>query len=316
MIKEEIHGTKKVFSQYCFHHPLNLVWRILTNSTLISFLQPNLQNFTDYYIAYQTQSIRYQIGSKFKVQIGEQLVLFIEIDDIIETDYFCQIKWKGSIDNILLLRFHCLFNFISVEENQTLFICNYFINYYSKESAQLLQFDEEKNRHKYYMYISNFITTKQYLTFNIEAITIKGIFSFVKKIVSSTRIIFELVGDIKYSSDKELKEGTHFLIQMNKIKNLSMDVVASIKIIVMRATKSTVKFKCSVKDKTNSLPNRLVTFDMYKNDNDNIMIIYTHKFDRPIEGSTLQVFTTIKKYLLDKLSKIIQTNYSKHHALL
>ena len=46
MIKEEIHGTKKVFSQYCFHHPLNLVWRILTNSTLISFLQPNLQNFT------------------------------------------------------------------------------------------------------------------------------------------------------------------------------------------------------------------------------------------------------------------------------
>ena len=166
------------------------------------------------------------------------------------------------------------------------------------------------------MYISNFITTKQYLTFNIEAITIKGIFSFVKKIVSSTRIIFELVGDIKYSSDKELKEGTHFLIQMNKVKNLSMDVVALIKIIVMRATKSTVKFKCSVKDKTNSLPNRLVTFDMYKNDNDNIMIIYTHKFDRPIEGSTLQVFTTIKKYLLDKLSKIIQTNYSKHHALL
>lgn len=99
MIKEEIHGTKKVFSQYCFHHPLNLVWRILTNSTLISFLQPNLQNFTDYYIAYQTQSIRYQIGSKFKVQIGEQLVLFIEIDDIIEKTIF--VKLNGKVQSII-----------------------------------------------------------------------------------------------------------------------------------------------------------------------------------------------------------------------
>ena len=122
MIKEEIQGTKKVFSQYCFHHPLSLVWQILTNSSLISFLQPNIQNFTDYYIAYQTHSIRYEIGSKFKVQLGEQLILDIEIDNIIETDYFCQIQWKGSINNILLLRFHCLFDFHSIEENQTLFI--------------------------------------------------------------------------------------------------------------------------------------------------------------------------------------------------
>lgn len=52
-----------------------------------------------------------------------------------------------------------------------------------------------------------------------------------KLIVSSTRTIFELVGDIKYSSDKEIKEGTNFIIEMNKVENLSKNVIASVKII-------------------------------------------------------------------------------------
>ena len=102
-----------------------------------------------------------------------------------------------------------------------------------------------------------------------------------KLIVSSTRTIFELVGDIKYSSDKEIKEGTNFIIEMNKVENLSKNVIASVKIIEITELKNTVKFKCFVKDKTKSLPNRIVTFDIYKNDNDNITIIYIHKFDRP-----------------------------------
>ena len=134
-----------------------------------------------------------------------------------------------------------------------------------------------------------------------------------KLIVSSTRTIFELVGDIKYSSDKEIKEGTNFIIEMNKVENLSKNVIASVKIIEITELKNTVKFKCFVKDKTKSLPNRIVTFDIYKNDNDNITIIYIHKFDRPVEGRTLQVFRTIKKFLLDQLAMIIETNYYKHH---
>ena len=66
-----------------------------------------------------------------------------------------------------------------------------------------------------------------------------------------------------------------------------------------------------MKDITKSLPNRIVTFDIYKNDNHNITIIYIHKFDRPVEGRTLQVFRTIKKFLLDQLAMIIETNYYK-----
>ena len=311
MLKEALPRTKKVFSQYCFSHPLTLVWQILTNSSLISFLQPKNQNFQNFNISYQPHSIHYEIGSKFQVQLCLQIYLNIEIENIIETDYFCQIKWKGSINNILLLHFHCMFEFYSIEENKTLFLCRYLIKYLNKESSQLLQFNEENNRHKYYLYISKFITTKQYLLFNIEEITVKGLFSFVKKIVSSTRTVFELIGDIKYSSDREIKEGTNFIIEINKIENLAKNVVASVKIIQIAEMKNTVRFKCFVKDITKSLPNRIVTFDIYKNDNHNITIIYIHKFDRPVEGRTLQVFRTIKKFLLDQLAMIIETNYYK-----
>ena len=170
---------------------------------------------------------------------------------------------------------------------------------------------QRREQHKYYLYISKFITTKQYLLFNIEEITVKGFFSFVKKIVSSTRTVFELIGDIKYSSDREIKEGTNFIIEINKIENLAKNVVASVKIIQIAEMKNTVRFKCFVKDITKSLPNRIVTFDIYKNDNHNITIIYIHKFDRPVEGRTLQVFRTIKKFLLDQLAMIIETNYYK-----
>ena len=145
MLKEALPRTKKVFSQYCFSQPLTLVWQILTNSSLISFLQPKIQNFKNFNISYHPHSIHYEIGSKFQVQLCLQIYLNIEIENIIETDYFCQIKWKGSINNILLLHFHCMFEFYSIEENKTLFLCRYLIKYLNKESSQLLQFNEENN---------------------------------------------------------------------------------------------------------------------------------------------------------------------------
>ena len=116
MIKNQIVGSKRMIYQYCFSHPLGLVWKILTNPSLISILQPNFHNFKNYQLSYQSDSLEYQVGSRFEVKLGGSCLLIVEIDNIIETEYFCQIRWKGTIPNFLLLSFTCLSSFHYLEE--------------------------------------------------------------------------------------------------------------------------------------------------------------------------------------------------------
>lgn len=315
MIKNQIVGSKRMIYQYCFSHPLGLVWKILTNPSLISILQPNFHNFKNYQLSYQSDSLEYQVGSRFEVKLGGSCLLNVEIDNIIETEYFCQIRWKGTIPNFLLLSFTCLFSFHYLEEYKTMFVSNYNITYHNPESAQLILFDENKKRYMYYMYINNFISTKEYLTMQIETINIKGHFAFARKIMNNVKIIFELIGEMKYCSGDITKEGAVFIFILHKLNPLTKEMILIIKIDQIKIENRYMKLKLTLSDKKNILPKRTITIEVNKNKNNNMLFVFAHKFVRPINEEQINALSVIKKNVLKKLAKIIELNYNKNNTL-
>ena len=196
-----------------------------------------------------------------------------------------------------------------------MFVSNYNITYHNPESAQLLLFDENKKRYMYYMYINNFISTKEYLTMQIETINIKGHFAFARKIMNNVKIIFELIGEMKYCSGDITKEGAVFIFILHKLNPLTKEMILIIKIDQIKIENRYMKLKLTLSDKKNILPKRTITIEVNKNKNNNMLFVFAHKFVRPINEEQINALSVIKKNVLKKLGKIIELNYNKNNTL-
>lgn len=195
--KEKKIFTNKYISTFIFDAPLEIVWNILKNPSLIHNFNSNEIYFGKNNYSSQTLKFSYEIGTKFNLFFNSSQFIY-HIENIIETDYFNQIHWICYQNNNFLPPVKCIFTLYYYNE-KTLFTSEY---YFPKYYNYLRLKEDEKNRQKYYNSIQKYIINYDYLKYFILSLDIEGDFNIACLLFDNIKTISNINCDVvKYNSN-------------------------------------------------------------------------------------------------------------------
>ena len=212
-------------SQFIFNAPIGILWNIIKDPTHIQNFNKgnNFLNLND--ISINNNIITsYEIGTIFQNCYNNSSHFIYEIENIIETDYFCEIIWKCSLINNTLNLPHikCIFD-LYYNENKTIFTAKYiFPKYYNKKFF----LEQEKKRQKYYNCIQRFIVNNDYLKYFNISIYINGNYNKVCILLYDIKLITSLYSEIiSYNSNLFIKNNELIIRIKNKHCNNGNEVI-------------------------------------------------------------------------------------------
>jgi hypothetical protein len=228
--KKSMPKNNLYLSQFIFNAPIGILWNIIKDPTHIQNFNKgnNFLNLND--ISINNNIITsYEIGTIFQNCYNKSSHFIYEIENIIETDYFCEIIWKCSLINNTLNLPHikCIFD-LYYNENKTIFTAKYiFPKYYNKKFL----LEQEKKRQKYYNSIEKVIKNDEYLKNFILSITIKGDFYKAYRLLYDIKLMTSLYSDIlKYNSNLFEKNNELIIKIKNKKFYNGKDVIVKYKV--------------------------------------------------------------------------------------
>ena len=229
-INKSISKENFYLSFFFFDAPIGIVWNIIKDPTLIQILNKGY-NFTNINNILINKNIitSYEIGTKFQNYFDKSSHFIYEIENIIETDYFCKIIWKCSLINnpLNLPEIKCIFD-LYYNENKTIFTALYIIpKYYNK----IFLINQEKKRQKYYTFIERYIVNNDYLKYFNLSININGDYNKACILLYDIKLITSLYSEIiSYNSNFFIKNNE--LIIRIRNKNFNNGKQITVKYIV------------------------------------------------------------------------------------
>ena len=223
--KKSMPKNNLYLSQFIFNAPIGILWNIIKDPTHIQNFNKgnNFLNLND--ISINNNIITsYEIGTIFQNCYNKSSHFIYEIENIIETDYFCEIIWKCSLINNTLNLPHikCIFD-LYYNENKTIFTAKYiFPKYYNKKFL----LEQEKKRQKYYNCIQRFIVNNDYLKYFNLSININGDYNKACILLYDIKLITSLYSEIiSYNSNFFIKNNELIIRIKNKHCNNGNEVI-------------------------------------------------------------------------------------------
>ena len=193
---------KKIFSNryistFIFDAPLEEVWNILKNPSLLHNFNSSQKYFGNTNFSSETLKFSYEIGMKFNLFYNSSQFIYY-IEKIIETDYFYRIDWICYQNNDFLPPVKCIFT-LFYNNNKTLFMSEY---YFPKDYNHLFLKIDEKYRQKYYNSIEKYIMNNDNLKYFILSLDIEGDFNIACLLFDNIKTISNINCDVvKYNSN-------------------------------------------------------------------------------------------------------------------
>ena len=285
-------------STFIFNSPLNILWDIIKDPTLIQVfnrVKNPLNNVTNN--SSQSLQLSYEIGISFNNFFDLSSQFLYKIQYIIETDYYCEIIWDCTLINntFNLPSIRSIFR-LFYNNDKTAFISEYYFpKYYNKRFF----LEEEKKRQKYYNSIEKVIRSDEYLKNFILSINIKGDFYKAFKLLYDIKLMTSLYSDIiKYNSNLFEKNNELIIKIKNKKFYNGKDVIVKYKVgqLIKNENITRILFELFM-NSMNSTGKIIVGVEKSKLNSFNLFIFVNFfQISNPIENYFWK--STTKKFLL------------------
>ena len=284
-------------STFIFNSPLNILWEIIKDPTLIQVFNRVKNPLNNIINISQSLQLSYEIGISFNNFFDLSSQFLYKIHYIIETDYYCEIIWDCTLINntFNLPSIRSIFR-LFYNNNKTAFISEYYFpKYYNKRFF----LEEEKKRQKYYNSIEKVIINDEYLKNFILSITIKGDFYKAYRLLYDIKLMTSLYSDIlKYNSNLFEKNNELIIKIKNKKFYNGKDVIVKYKVGELIKNESIPKILFELfMNSMNSKGKIIVCVEKNKLNSFNLFIFVNFfQISNPIENYFWKSMT--KKFLL------------------
>lgn len=294
---------RKLISSYTFSDNISTVFSMMTDSIALKHFLELTDSSITYYLDVSNITKKFEKDSELLISFDSQTPVILKVENIIETDCFCQISWiaKGNVNGKI---FFCDFNFHYMEENKTLFAAVYYIPKNIDYHGNLAFANEETKRQKYYQIINEYLINKEYLKCQTHICKIKADFEFALLYVSNIKIMSELFGELVYTSTKTFERGTKIFMLVPSGPSSKEEVSINAKEI--RKSDKEVVLGMSVSFKKNKKLSSYVTFDMLSDDGEQILIIIKEKYNTFLTKNELDQMSLGKIKGLKHIAKVLE----------
>jgi hypothetical protein len=325
---EKMKMNKIISSQtiqwFIFDIPFNTFWLFLKNPSKYGLITSNIYPGVFVNPIKISKNKFTDIHNEFSIHIKNKIVVTFLTQDMIETDYFCQIKWilKSNIEDEPL---HITATINNISDKQTLYSLtlstkknkqNILIN----DTNNNITFEEEKldsllklthkyfNVYSYYVQLDNVIKT--IFQTQTETNLISANFDLTKEYFLNARVCTQMMGEIISTTDERVKTGT---IVVFISKNNNKKCIIQVRQCLIKK-RSCVLIFYIYEANYSSYPTRELRVELFSVNDNETFVSLTHNFIKPISTEEMNYLSFAKRRLLKRLGSVIEKTYKLNYS--
>lgn len=312
-------------SSYTFQIHLEKLWNIIKDTTRLSELISKIHPKWHTEPITISNSLFYEESNQFKIKLNHVFDLFVTIDEIVESDYYCKIKWKISypdifrvmmmngnkelIDNNQFERKNdvtFVINLHKISDKQTYFVSEFDdIKDLMKMHQQIMKLssNSENKIQLYYKVIDKCIQKTYMFNSQTESRIISATFAMAKNYFINARVCTGMMGKIISFTDEIVKKGT--IVVYKNTQNVTC--IIQVKHCSIRKNKVNLIF--SIFEGSNPYPTRELKVELFNVNRGETFVVLTHNFLSEVTNEEITNLSFGKRKLLKKLGSIIEKSF-------
>lgn len=311
-------------SSYIFQIHLEKLWNIIKDTTKLSELISKIHPKWHTEPITVSNSLFYEESNQFRIKFNHVFDLFITIDEIIESDYYCKIKWKISYPDILRVMMmnenkevinnnqferkkdvFFVINLHKISDKQTYFVSEFDgVKELMKMYQQMLKLSNSENKIQLYYKVIDKCIQKTYM-FNsqTESRIIAATFSMTKNYFINAKVCTGMMGKLISFTDEIVKKGT--IVVYKNSQNVTC--IIQVRHCTIRKNKANLIF--SIFEGSNPYPTRELKVELFNVNRGETFVVLTHNFLSEATNEVIANLSFGKKKLLKKLGSIIEKSF-------
>lgn len=242
--------------------------------------------------------------------------LELTIEQMVETNYFIQIKFALLNKHPYVTKFNFIINLHYMSLNRTLIICELVFKQKCNEQlrktscvANKIYLDTHTNLNLQMHMVNPDLSKKNDLKIHQSTVLIGCSFSIIKKILMNFKLFNQLVPElctrVETSFSDDIKEGDEIRLIYDIPKKSSLNVTLKATSVINLEEELTITLKTKDFGSSNT-PSQQIEWIANRISSYELKIILRHSFDAVIQDEFIECLSKEKKNILNKLKNVLE----------
>ena len=298
---------QKPFKFFIFPLPLDKLWSFIKDPSKFSLITNNIVPGVFINPLKLSKNRFLEINNQFLIEIDEQIEITFTIINIVETDYFCSMKWNIST-NLNTNTFNLIVNLSIIDCQHTLYGLSYTKSSDSELQTALpltLSILTHKRFDIYVYYTKLDMYLKTSFQSNTESSIISATFVVAKEYFLNSKVCTKMMGEYVSSTEERVRKGT-IVVYINSKDNKKW-LIHVRHCLVKKNSCFLIFFIYEAHH--SAYPQRELRVELFSVNDNETFVVLTHNFTKPISKEEIQKLSISKKKLLKKLGSVIEKSF-------
>ena len=301
---------EKPFKSLIFPLPLEKLWSFIKDPSKFSLITNNIIPGVFVNPLKISKNKFLEINNQFLVEIDEQIEITFTIITIIETDYFCSVKWNIST-NISTHSFNLIVNLSTMDDQCTLYGLSYTSSNNEANIYELFPLSVLARKrfdvYSYYTKLDNYLNTS--FQSNTESSIISAKFVIAKEYFLNSKVCTKMMGQYVSSTEERVRKGT-IVVYINSKDNKKW--LIHIRHCLVKKNSCFLIFFI-YEAHHSAYPQRELRVELFSVNDNETFVVLTHNFIKPLSKEEIHSLSVSKKKMLKKLGSVIEKSFKMNY---